>query len=193
MKRSCSSVIVYHGLFFCRTWLSLLFTFLIDKVSGQITTVEAVLGGSVILSCSASRYEKVVFWRHNNTKTVYDIIDGKEDFHDQDSAYSGRVEGFQSEFTKGNYSIRLSDVKHTDAGIYSCHIPGSRTLQVELKVQAESSDRAPQPTIAETSRGARRRCDTRLLFSAALLGLSVWFLFEDLSFDNLVEDLHLSF
>ncbi|XP_060767786.1 CD276 antigen homolog isoform X2 [Neoarius graeffei] len=170
MKRSCSSVIVYHG-----TWLSLLFIFLIDKVSGQITTVEAVLGGSVILSCSASRYEKDVFWRHDNTKTVYDIIDGKENFHDQHSAYRSRVKGFQSEFTKGNYSIRLSDVKHTDAGIYSCHVPGSRTLQVGLKVP-EYTVRAQRHKFVQTSRGARRRCDTRLLFSAALLGLSVWFL-----------------
>ncbi|XP_060767598.1 CD276 antigen homolog isoform X2 [Neoarius graeffei] len=168
MKRSCSSIIV-HG-----TWLSLLFIFLIDKVSGQITTVEAVIGGSVILLCSAGRYEKDVFWRHDNTKTVYDIIDGKENFHDQHSAYSGRVEVFQSEFTKGNYSIRLSDVKHTDAGIYSCQIPGSRTLQVDLKVQ-EYAVRDERHKFAPTSRGARRRPDTCLLFSAALLGLSVWF------------------
>ncbi|XP_060767582.1 uncharacterized protein LOC132875029 isoform X2 [Neoarius graeffei] len=168
MKRSCSSIIV-HG-----TWLSLLFIFLIDKVSGQITTAEAVIGDSVILLCSAGRYEKDVFWRYDNTKTVYDIINGKENFHDQDSAYRSRVEGFQSEFTKRNYSIRLSDVKHTDRGIYSCHIPGSRILQVELKVQ-EYAVRDEQHKFAQTSRGARRRSDTRLLFSAALLGLSVWF------------------
>ncbi|XP_060767593.1 uncharacterized protein LOC132875033 isoform X2 [Neoarius graeffei] len=122
-------------LFLYRIYQLLAFVLVIHKVSGQITTVEAAIGDSVILSCSASRYETDVFWRYDNTKTVYDIINGKENFHDQDSAYSGRVEGFQSEFTKGNYSIRLSDVKHTDAGIYSCQIPGSRTLQVELKVQ----------------------------------------------------------
>ncbi|KAF7688323.1 V-set domain-containing T-cell activation inhibitor 1-like [Silurus meridionalis] len=108
---------------------------LIHEVSLQSITIEAVQGDSVILLCSARGYEKDVFWRHNNTKTVYDIIEGKEDFHDQDAVFRGRVKGFPSKFTEGNYSIRLSDVIYSDAGNYSCKIPNSKTVHVELRIK----------------------------------------------------------
>ncbi|MCJ8747586.1 hypothetical protein PDJAM_G00155230 [Pangasius djambal] len=107
----------------------------IHEVSVQSITVEAVLGDSVILACSSIRYEQDVFWRHNNSKSVYDIIDGGENFHDQDPGFRGRVKGFPSEFTKGNYSIKLSDVKPTDRGTYTCQIPDSSPLHVELKIK----------------------------------------------------------
>ncbi|KAF5896078.1 antigen like protein, partial [Clarias magur] len=106
----------------------------INEVSSQSVTVEAAVGDSVILPCSSSRHENDVFWRYRDAKTVYDIIDGKEDFQDQDGEYRDRVKGFPSEFTKGNYSIRLSDVKLNDAGTYSCQIPDLRIVHVELKV-----------------------------------------------------------
>ncbi|KAF5896073.1 antigen like protein, partial [Clarias magur] len=110
----------------------------INEVSSQSVTVEAALGDSVILPCSSSRHEKDVFWRYRGTKVVYDIIDGKENFHDQDGEYRYRVKGFPSEFTKGNYSIRLSDVKLNDTGTYSCKIPDFRTVRVEVKVNENS-------------------------------------------------------
>ncbi|KAF5896080.1 uncharacterized protein DAT39_014223, partial [Clarias magur] len=105
----------------------------INEVSSQSVTVEAAVGDSVILPCSSSHHENV-FWQYRDAKTLYDIIDGKENFHDQDGEYRDRVKGFPSEFTKGNYSIRLSDVKLNDAGTYSCKIPNFRTVRVELKV-----------------------------------------------------------
>ncbi|XP_053348443.1 CD276 antigen homolog [Clarias gariepinus] len=110
----------------------------INEVSSQSVTVEAAQGDAVILPCSSSHYENDVFWRYRDTKTVYDIIEGKENFHDQDGEYRGRVKGFPSEFTNWNYSIRLSDVKLSDTGTYSCTIPDSRTVHVELKVKDES-------------------------------------------------------
>ncbi|KAF5896077.1 antigen like protein, partial [Clarias magur] len=96
-------------------------------------TVEAAVGDSVILPCSSSLHDKDVFWQYKDAKPVYDIIDGKENFDDQDGEYRYRVKGFPSEFTKGNYSIRLSDVKLDDTGTYSCKIPDFRTVHVELK------------------------------------------------------------
>ncbi|XP_017314459.1 CD276 antigen homolog [Ictalurus punctatus] len=165
MKRSLYSVIVYYG-----TCLSLLFTCLIDKVSMHSVTVEADLGGSVILPCSVGRYEKDVFWRNENSKSVYDIITGEVDFHDQDAAYRDRVYSFPSEFAKGNYSIRLHNVKHTDPGPYSCHIPNSITVYVQLKIK-DHSIRGLHPKFVQTRGGVRRHS---LHFSTALLGLGVW-------------------
>ncbi|KAF5879995.1 antigen like protein, partial [Clarias magur] len=104
----------------------------INEVSSQ--SVKAAVGDSVILPCSSSRHENDVFWRYRDAKTVYEIMEGKEDFQDQDGEYRDRVKGFPSEFTKGNYSIRLSDVKLNDAGTYSCKIPNFTTVRVELKV-----------------------------------------------------------
>lgn len=89
----------------------------------------------MILPCSVGRYEKDVFWRDENSKSVYDIITGEVDFHDQDAAYRDRVYSFPSEFAKGNYSIRLRNVKPTDPGPYSCHIPNSITVYVQLKIK----------------------------------------------------------
>ncbi|KAI5627620.1 hypothetical protein C0J50_8486 [Silurus asotus] len=114
------------------TTSQLLFPVLGDKA--QSITIEAVQGDSVILPCSARGYEKDVFWRCNTTKTVYEVIEGKEDLYEQDAAFRGRVKSFPSKFTEGNYSIRLSDVINSDAGIYSCKIPYTNTVHVELRL-----------------------------------------------------------
>ncbi|XP_053347586.1 programmed cell death 1 ligand 1-like [Clarias gariepinus] len=121
-----------------RTYSLCALMLVINEVSSQSVIVEAAQEDSVILPCSSSRYEKDVFWRYRDTKVVYEIIEGKENFQEQDAEYRGRVKGFPSEFTKGNYSIRLSDVKLSDTGTYSCKIPDSRTVYVELKVKVDS-------------------------------------------------------
>ncbi|XP_053472706.1 CD276 antigen homolog isoform X2 [Ictalurus furcatus] len=144
-----------------RSYLLFALLLVIDKVSMQSVTVEADLGGSVILPCSVGRYEKDVFWRDENSKSVYDIIMGEVDFHDQDAAYRDRVDSFKSEFTKGNYSIRLHNVKPTDPGRYSCHIPNSITVHVQLKIKER---RALEPTPKPRNSGTVKRASGTSLF-----------------------------
>ncbi|XP_053348438.1 CD276 antigen homolog [Clarias gariepinus] len=139
----------------------------INEVSSQSVIVEAAQGEAVILPCSSSRYEKDVFWRDRDTKTVYDIIEGKENFHDQDGEYRGRVKGFPSEFTNWNYSIRLSDVKLSDTGTYSCNLPDSRTVHVELKVKDESD--SSHKTSPDNSGIMRKAGSTSSLVISVLL------------------------
>ncbi|KAF7688321.1 hypothetical protein HF521_014327 [Silurus meridionalis] len=137
----------------------------------QSITIEAVQGDSVILPCSARGYEKDVFWRCNTTKTVYDIIEGKEDLYEQDAVFRGRVKSFPSKFTEGNYSIRLSDVIYSDAGNYSCKIPYTNTVHVELRLNVYPP-RSQHPYLQQNG-GVDIQPVHLLVFSAALLGLSI--------------------
>ncbi|KAF4093381.1 hypothetical protein AMELA_G00001550 [Ameiurus melas] len=147
-----------------RSYVLFALLLVIDKASAQIVTVEADLGGSVILPCSVRRYEKDVFWRDGNSKSVYDIITGKVDFHDQDAAYKDRVDSFPLEFEKGNYSIRLRDVKPTDLGRYSCHIPNSITVFVQLKFKDTAETRVLEPTLKPGNSGNMKTASGTSLF-----------------------------
>ncbi|CAM4654901.1 unnamed protein product [Leuciscus chuanchicus] len=111
------------------------FAVLINKVSLQ-ETVEAVIGGSVLLPCSSTKDFKLqdinVHWRHNGSKIVCDIIEGRHS-ETQDPDYKNRVETFPDEYERGNFSIKLNNLTYTDAGVFNCLISHSseiRTLQL---------------------------------------------------------------
>ncbi len=92
-------------------------------------TVEAVIGGSVVLPCSSAEHDfKLqdisVHWRHNSSKIVYDVIEGSHS-EKQDPWYKNRTEMFVAEFLRGNFSLKLNNLTHTDAGKYSCLITHS--------------------------------------------------------------------
>ncbi|KAL6461897.1 hypothetical protein MHYP_G00300420 [Metynnis hypsauchen] len=112
-----------------RCWFSCVFLLLIDKVplSVSLQEIEAGVGDTIILPCSnideALQYKLTVFWRFRYNSTVYDIIDNRASFDEQDASYRGRVESFPAEWTKGNFSITLSNVTRADAGTYTCFIP----------------------------------------------------------------------
>uniref|UniRef100_A0A672M3D5 Ig-like domain-containing protein n=1 Tax=Sinocyclocheilus grahami TaxID=75366 RepID=A0A672M3D5_SINGR len=103
-------------------------------------TVEVVIGGSVVLPCSSTKHylkpqDIEVFWRHNDSKIVFDIIKGKNlDTHDP--RYKNRVELFTSKNLRRNYSIKLADLNHADAGKYICYIiPSNEQETVELIIK----------------------------------------------------------
>nr|XP_055073862.1 CD276 antigen homolog [Misgurnus anguillicaudatus] len=90
-------------------------------------TVEGVVGGSVVLPCSGKADQGTtedinVYWRHNESMIVYDIIKGKGSDEDQELEYKNRAESFPEVYLKGNFSIRLNNLRETDAGKYSCLI-----------------------------------------------------------------------
>jgi len=100
----------------------------------------AVIGGSVLLPCSSTEEDHKpqdtdVHWRHNKDKIVHTIIKGKDLVAEQGSQYKSRVETFPQEYEEGNYSIKLNNLTHTDAGKYICHITPSelKTILLTLK------------------------------------------------------------
>ncbi|XP_072527919.1 CD276 antigen homolog [Salminus brasiliensis] len=134
---------------------------MIDKVFLQ--EIKAVVGDSVILPCSHSdealKDTVTVFWRYRDSKIVYDIIMGEQWIIEQESAFRDRVESFPDEWRNGNFSIRLSDVRESDEGPYTCFIPALRhQTPLHLRVEEELRSRDVKPSL-----------ENLLLFPAALL------------------------
>ncbi|XP_036421083.1 CD276 antigen homolog isoform X2 [Colossoma macropomum] len=154
-----------------RCWFSCVFLLLIDKVplSVSLQEIEAVVGDTVILPCSNSdkalQGKLTVFWRFRYNSTVYDIINSRESFDEQDASFRGRVESFPAEWTKGNFSITLSSVTRADSGTYTCFIPAGNA-------NTESILTIKEAPVSE-NRDIRRGPENVLLFSIPLLGLTL--------------------
>ncbi|KAK9967720.1 hypothetical protein ABG768_002097 [Culter alburnus] len=120
------------------------FAVLINKVFLQDTVVEAVIGGSVVLPCSSTKqYHNLqdihVFWRHNDSKIVCDIIPSSHSQGNQDSEYKNRTESFPEEYERGNFSIKLHNLIYGDTGEYSCLISHSSEHPAVLLIIKEST------------------------------------------------------
>uniref|UniRef100_A0A8C1SL36 Ig-like domain-containing protein n=1 Tax=Cyprinus carpio TaxID=7962 RepID=A0A8C1SL36_CYPCA len=109
------------------------FAVLINKVCLQVT-VEGFIGGSVVLPCSSAQHDHKlqdieVFWRDNDGKIVFDIIPHTNVTGTKDPEYKNRTESFPQEYLRGNFSIKLNNLQHTDAGQYICYISHSSEYQ----------------------------------------------------------------
>ncbi|KAA0712387.1 Programmed cell death 1 ligand 1 [Triplophysa tibetana] len=87
-------------------------------------TVEGFGGSSVVFPC---RYDKqlqdlTAHWRYNDIKNVYDIQAGRGSAREQHQDYTGRTQVFSHEFVKGNFSLKVENLRLTDAGTYCCYI-----------------------------------------------------------------------
>lgn len=118
--------------------------FLLDSFSVPAAPVEGFVEGSVVLSCFVNDSElqnKIkdvnVYWRFNNSKIVIDIIGGNRTAEDQAPEYKNGVETFPEEYKKGNFSIKISNIKKTHTGKYTCTITGpfQKEMHTELFVE----------------------------------------------------------
>ncbi|KAK7127045.1 hypothetical protein R3I94_018281 [Phoxinus phoxinus] len=127
------------------------FAVLINKVCLQ-ETVEAVIGGSVLLPCSSTEHDLEpqdtdVHWRHNGSKNVYDIFKGEDSLQLQDPRYKNRAESLPDEYEKRNFSIKLTDLTHTDAGTYICYIThSSEQPTVQLIINESTAGKESKST-----------------------------------------------
>ncbi|XP_056613901.1 V-set domain-containing T-cell activation inhibitor 1 [Triplophysa dalaica] len=107
-----------------KSWLSICYILLfIDDVSLQ-KTVEGFVGSSAVLSCHYNKklQDLTAHWRYNDIKNVYDIQEGRGSAREQHQEYTGRVQAFSHEFVKGNFSLKIENLRLTDAGTYCCYI-----------------------------------------------------------------------
>uniref|UniRef100_A0A8C1UWT6 Immunoglobulin domain-containing protein n=1 Tax=Cyprinus carpio TaxID=7962 RepID=A0A8C1UWT6_CYPCA len=103
--------------------------------------VEGFICGSFVLPCSSDEHDLKlqdinVLCRDKDSETIYDIINGKDSVQRQDPQYKNRAETFPEEYERGNFSIKLINLNHTDAGQFSCfiiHTDELCTIQLIIK------------------------------------------------------------
>ncbi len=101
-------------------------------------TVEGFTGGSVVLPCSSTeldlKLQKIdVFWRDKESKIMYNLIKGTDYLEKQDPRYKNRALTFPDEYKRGNFSIKLLNLTHADAGKFICFItPSDEQETVDL-------------------------------------------------------------
>lgn len=82
-----------------------------------------------------------VIWekKEEHTKEVYKLHKGKENFNNQHSSYSGRVQLLKDKLQFGRSMLQVTSVKFTDAGTYLCLIgyEGADYKMITLQVKGK--------------------------------------------------------
>ncbi|XP_059425746.1 CD276 antigen homolog isoform X2 [Carassius carassius] len=116
---------------------------LTSEVSLQ-KTVVGFIGDSAVLPCSSEEPLNtiqdidLVRWIHRG-QNVYSIIDGQVSVEGQDPEYRNKVESFPKEYLRGNFSIKLNNLQHTDAGKYKCYIFMKESVIKSVELFAQES------------------------------------------------------
>uniref|UniRef100_A0A7N4PCQ4 Ig-like domain-containing protein n=1 Tax=Sarcophilus harrisii TaxID=9305 RepID=A0A7N4PCQ4_SARHA len=94
-------------------------------VFGPTAPLQAPIGGEAMLSCylspaqSAQHMEMV--WSKSQD-IVHHYLNENDDFTDQSPNYQGRTKLMKNAITAGNVTLRIEDVKPSDAGQYKCYL-----------------------------------------------------------------------
>ncbi|RXN16539.1 butyrophilin 2 [Labeo rohita] len=111
-------------------------------VKGPSGPLVAPLGSSVVLPCSVDELLSVegleVEWRRNDSDTLVHLFqDGETQTGVQQEDYQDRAYFFTEEIQRGNFSLRLDDLRSEDEGRYTCTVyiqQESGETVVEIKV-----------------------------------------------------------
>ncbi|KAK9976584.1 hypothetical protein ABG768_021789 [Culter alburnus] len=113
-------------------------------VSGSNHSISAYAGEDITLSCSVDSHippEEIeeVSWKKIDKDELILVLLYQNHTIEADSAYEryrDRAEFFTDEIPKGNFSIRLKNVRTEDKGVYMCHV-FARGLSVNATVVLE--------------------------------------------------------
>ncbi|KAM3590353.1 uncharacterized protein V6R79_008070 [Siganus canaliculatus] len=88
--------------------------------------VHAVVHDDVVLPCVLDPpfipEDLTVDWTCGD-RFVHVFRNGEDDDGDQDEQFRGRTSMFHGEMSRGNISLKLTNVTEEDSGLYSCHVP----------------------------------------------------------------------
>ncbi|XP_058617722.1 CD276 antigen homolog [Onychostoma macrolepis] len=136
---------------------------LTNEVSLQ-ETVVGFIGASAVLPCSTKNFTSEdieVLWRHSG-QNVYAIIKCKVSVEGQEPPYKNRTESFPEEYKTGNFSLKLNNLQHTDAGKYKCYINMKESvISVELLIKERQTRSFP-------SEGTKPRPDVIVMIISVL-------------------------
>lgn len=97
---------------------------------------ERVVGDNITLPCLYENKQSNVFWRHNISKNVFNIINDQISLEDQDTIFQNRTESLSSGYAKGDYSIMLKNVELIHAGHYTCfNLESNEEKKIQLFVK----------------------------------------------------------
>ncbi|XP_050962553.1 uncharacterized protein LOC127163384 isoform X2 [Labeo rohita] len=94
-------------------------------VSGSSHPISAYVGEDVTLNCSVDSHippeeTDEVSWRKTDASIT--ILGFEKNTIITDEQYRHRVEFFSAEISKGNFSLRLKNVRTEDKGVYMCYV-----------------------------------------------------------------------
>ncbi|XP_030266408.1 myelin-oligodendrocyte glycoprotein-like [Sparus aurata] len=109
-----------------------------SDVIGSDQPVKALVSDDIILPCHLEPPLDVttlsVEWRRGPA-LVHVYRNRRDDPVSQDQNFKGRTSLFQDEMTRGNISLKLTDVTEQDAGNYTCSVPKLKRSSVTLVVE----------------------------------------------------------
>ncbi|XP_030286034.1 uncharacterized protein LOC115589330 [Sparus aurata] len=109
-----------------------------SDVIGSHQPVKVLVSDDIILPCHLEPPLDVttlsVEWRRGPV-LVHVYRNRRDDPVSQDQNFKGRTSLFQDEMTRGNISLKLTDVTEQDAGNYTCSVPKLQRSSVTLVVE----------------------------------------------------------
>ncbi|KAL7374798.1 hypothetical protein ABVT39_007356 [Epinephelus coioides] len=115
------------------------------QLLGSSEPVVGLVGHHVILPCSVqparSVTEKTVEWTRSDLKSkfVHVFRQGRELYDEQNPSFRQRTSLFLHEVKNGNVSLKLSDLKLSDEGNYTCKlVPSNLETSIQVVIGAVS-------------------------------------------------------
>ncbi|XP_058626028.1 uncharacterized protein LOC131536874 [Onychostoma macrolepis] len=130
-------------------------------VRGPSGPLVAPLGSSVVLSCSVDELLSVegleVEWRRTDSDTLIHLYqDGESQTEAQQQDYQDRAHFFTEEIQRGNFSLRLDNLRAEDEGRYTCTAyndqdSGATVVQIKdvVRLLVSGSDESISASVGE--------------------------------------------
>ncbi|XP_051889916.1 NACHT, LRR and PYD domains-containing protein 5-like [Pristis pectinata] len=152
---------------------------------GSFSRSYGILNKDILLPCtfpvttSLDLNNLVITWQRTDTLTVVcTFYSGSDQPKHQDAAYRGRSQLFQSEFPKGNASLKLKSVSLSDVGNYTCFVFGDEEAAhieniVELRLLDVLQFNGTDVTDAASER-QRYGLKSVVLLGSIAAGILIW-------------------